>query len=203
MTQGAALRMPVGRLTKWSVLRSVEKRIPRYLLPVEQSPERVVTATSVWEDAFVASIDFCFRATLPGMTGFSGDLAGLSAAQLGRIRELNDFYKCWREFIASSSCALLTPIRPQEDHSGWVAFQLSSQVKPDTHLLLVYRLNDGTSHRHFALEEMNLNADYRVKDIDDEQSKEYYSGVVLSSSGLPVELPESNSAKIWIIEKKE
>lgn len=203
MTQGAALRMPVGRLTKWSVLRSVEKRIARYLLPVEQSPERVVTATSVWEDAFIASIDFCARAALPGMIGWSGDLAGLSAVQLGRIRELNDFYKHWREFLASSSCALLTPVRPQEDHSGWVAFQLASPVRPDTHLLLVYRLNEGTSHRSFVLQDMNLQADYRITDVDDDQSQKSFSGVELSANGLPVELPEMNSAKIWVIEKKD
>ncbi|MEA5077217.1 MAG: alpha-galactosidase [Anaerolineaceae bacterium] len=204
MTQGAALRMPVGRLTKWTVLRSVDKRIVRYLLPIEQSPERVVTATSVWEDAFVASIDFCVRATLPGMTGYSGDLASLSESQLARVRELNDFYKEWREFLASSSCALLTPVRSQEDRNGWVAFQLASPVKPTANLLQVFRLNDGISSYHFKLQNLEPNAVYLVSDIDDPiaPQKEIY-GAVLINSGLTVKLSEMNSAKIWIIEKKD
>lgn len=203
MTQGAALRMPVGRLTKWVVLRSVEKRIVRYLLPVDQSPERVVTATSVWEDAFVASIDFCVRATLPGITGYSGDLASLSDTQIARIHELNAFYKEWREFITSSTCTLLTPVRPQEDHSGWVAFQLSNPFEGNHHLLIVYRLNDGLFRTRIRLQNLDPGESYRLRDSDKPGDTTIeMRAEELMSTGLTVELPEMNSAKIWILEKK-
>ena len=106
-------------MTKWAVLRSIQQAAPRYNLPAEQAPERVITTAGAdWEPAFVADLDFWNRATLLGVPGLSGDLAGLSGIQRERFKQLNQFYKDWRQFMADAVCEPLTPVRPQNDVSG-------------------------------------------------------------------------------------
>ena len=138
-------------MTKWAVLRSIQQAAPRYSLPAEQAPERVITlAGADWESAFVADLNFCYRATLPGVPGLSGDLASLSGIQRERLKQLNQFYKDWREFMADAVCEPLTAVRPQNDVSGWVAFYLY-QSDQGASLLLVYRLEDGRSSMQFSI----------------------------------------------------
>ncbi len=59
----------------------------------------------------MADLDFCYRAALPGVPGLSGDLASLSGIQFERLKQLNQFYKDWRQFIADAVCEPLTPVR--------------------------------------------------------------------------------------------
>ena len=200
ITQAAALRQPMGRMSKWAVLRSIQQAVPRYGLPAEQTPERVVTpAGADWEGAFVADLDFCYRATLPGIPGLSGDLASLSDAQLMRLNQLNQFYKDWREFIADAVCEPLTPVRLQSEVSGWVAFHLY-QAGQDESLLLVYRLEDGRSRMQFAIRHCDPARRYRLLDSDvpDEPYTEI-DGFDLQADGVAAHLPEMNSAKVYII----
>ena len=86
ISQAAMLRLPPGQIAKWAVLRADHDEI---LTPGGAS----------WNNAILADVDFVCRAALPGMFGLSGDLTGLSAEAIARVRQHIDFYKQWREFI--------------------------------------------------------------------------------------------------------
>ena len=96
----------------------------------------------VWNGAESVGLDFALFAALPGMMGFSGDLAGLTPAQRGRVAETIIFFKRWRRFIAGAAGHLLTPPMPFESREGWIVFQLQSP-DDDTSLVFVYRLGNA------------------------------------------------------------
>jgi len=200
ITQGAALRLPLSRLTKWAVLRSLQNQVVSYGLPVEQAPERVVTpAGADWEAAFVIDLDFCYRTTLPGIPGLSGDLASLSKDRLVRLKQHNQFYKDWRNFISNSVCELITSIKPQGDLNGWVVFRLYTSGV-DESLLLVYRLDDDRSRVSFPLPGINPSLCYEVFDIDAQKfPRTTIDGEELMSKGIEIEIPKKIAAKIFVL----
>jgi alpha-galactosidase len=201
ITQGALLCVPPGRLTRWAVLRPAGRLVPRYGLPLDRAPERVITpGGGNWEEAVVADVDFVCRAALPGMFGFSGDLAGLSAEVRARLRSHGEFYKRWREFITGSVGHLLTPIRKLSDREGWVGFQLQSPDGRGASLVLIYRLDDGVARKSFPLRDLDPEHRFVVTSDDaPDQPPIMLSGRELSSPGLPVELPSKFSAGLYIL----
>jgi len=199
--QGALLRLPPGRIARWAVLRRLGRSLPRYSLPLDQAPERVVTPGSAgWEDAFVAEADFVCRAALPGIFGFSGDLAGLSAATRARLRLHAGFYKRWRDFMTGSVAHLLTPVERLTVRSGWVAFQLQAPDGSGPNLVFAYRLDDGASRKCFPLRGLDPQRVYTVTSVDAPEAAAQFSGRELAGTGLPVELASRNSAGVYILQ---
>jgi alpha-galactosidase len=205
ISQGAYLRLPPGRITKWAVLRSIGKVIPRYGMPIAETPERVVTPTnSGWEDAVVADLDFCVRAALPGMLGFSGDLASLTPDQRARLRQHIAFYKTWRAWMTGAVCHLLTPNVNLDQPSGWVGFQLQQPGDPSRSMVLVYRLKDGASHRWLPLHGLDEKRQYQITDVDQPaRPPETLSGRQLLTTGLAVQRDALFSAGIYLLESVE
>ncbi len=204
ITQAAALRQPLGRMTKWAVLRSIQQAAPRYGLPAEQAPERVITpAGADWGSAFVADLDFCYRATLPGVPGLSGDLASLSEQQIKRLRQLNQFTRDWREWMSDAVCEPLTPLHSQDDRRGWVAFHLY-QADQGASLLLVYRLDDGRSSMQFPIRHVDPARHFRIYDSDAPDGPyAQLDGKELRGDGALARLPEKNSARVYILRPVE
>jgi alpha-galactosidase len=186
ITQGAMLRLPPGRIARWAVLRPYEK-------------QALTPGGGGWEDAVLADPDFVCRAAMPGMFGLSGDLAGLVPEIQTRLRQHVTFYKEWREFISGAACHLLTPIRPLDDRTGWVAFQLQNPRQPNKTLVFVYRLLDGVARRSFRLRDLDGDQTYAVTHDDASDSRQPVSAFELLSSGLTVDLPRPNSAAIFIL----
>jgi alpha-galactosidase len=200
LTQGAALRLPPGRLTKWAVLRAAGSGVVRYGQSADHSPQRLLTpACADWENCFEADLDFCWLATLPGIPGLSGDLASLNAEQLARLAQFNAFYRQQRTSISSSVTTLLTPPRPQGDLSGWVAFELSAPGNADL-LLLTYRLEDGRAQNCFRLPTARAGQRYVVSSLPEmDQMLGEVSGEALREEGWQVELAEKNRATaFWL-----
>ena len=202
ITQGAWLRVPPGRLARWAVLRAAGRSLPRYGQPLDRAPERVLAPGSGgWEDAFVADVDFICRASLPGMFGFSGDLAGLPDEVRARLRHHAGFYKQWRRFLSASVGHLLTPVRKMSDREGWVAFQLQAADGSGTSLVMAYRLDDGAARRSFPLRELDAGHRYAVSSDDAPgEPALMLTGRELSSAGLPVELASKFSAGIYLVQ---
>ncbi|MFZ4395065.1 MAG: glycoside hydrolase family 36 protein [Kiritimatiellia bacterium] len=138
--QGAWLRLPPGRIGHWTVIRSVEHAVCDYCKTQRDSaPVILVPGGGIWNAAESVGLDFALLAALPGMLGFSGDFAGLNAAQRARVAEAIIFFKQWRKMITGAVGHLLTPPQLIESREGWIAFQLQSLAE-DTSLVLVYRL---------------------------------------------------------------
>jgi hypothetical protein len=112
------------------------------------------------------------------------------------------FFKEWRGFIYNSVAHLLTPERPRDDRSGWVALQLQEMAGAAS-LVFVYRLDD-MSHRQFIrLRGLVPAASYVVKKRSPAAgAKEIMSGAELMADGLQVEIPARMSAAVYSIEAK-
>lgn len=142
IAQGAWLRLPPGRIGRWTVIRSVERAVCDYGRTVQESSPLVLVPACVWSPAESVGLDLALLSAMPGMMGFSGDFAGLTAAQRGRIAEAIAFFKKWRRFITGAVGHLLTPPELAIRREGWIAYQLQAPDS-DTSLVFVYRL--GTS----------------------------------------------------------
>jgi alpha-galactosidase len=197
--QQALLRLPPGRLMKWIALRSVGQRIPQYGLPLDEAPVSLVTPAgsgATWEQSETTTVDFAARVALPGIPGLSGDIAGLPPEAKERLCHHIGFYKKWRTFIVVSVAHLLTPCRPKEDHSGWVAIQLQHPRKRQN-LLFVYRLDDACEERVFRLRGLDPDCQYAVSDENHpEKNPESLTGSRLMNEGLIVALPHRFSAAV-------
>lgn len=201
ITQGTALRVPPGRITKWAVIRGVGTKIPRYEHPLSEAPDRVLsTGRDGWEDARVYDLDFICRAALPGILGLSGDQTGLPEGVLLRLRHHVEIYKQWRHFLVNCICELLTPVEPLNDRAGWIAFQIINPEYAEISMLLAYRLEDGVAEHRFRLNRLNQNCIYQVENDDTPGEVELLSGKQLAETGYPVQLPSPNRAAFMIIQ---
>jgi len=143
LTQGAALHVPPGRLTKWSILRNAGPIPDYYSLRSGKVPDSVITPCgAVWDPAQSIPLDQALVNGMLGIPGYGGNLAQLAPEHLARCREANEFYKVHRASLARSVARCLTPIQAVEARRGWVAFQLADEVT-DTHFFFVFRFYDN------------------------------------------------------------
>jgi alpha-galactosidase len=194
--QGAMLRVPIGGLTKWLACRSIRNILPNVS---DGSEQLLVPCGGGWDRAETAGIDFVARATMPGIFGLSGDISSFSDGVLQRLRNHIDFYKEWRTSITESVTHLLTKPKRRDDRSGWVAMQLETP-KTSTSLVFVYRLDDVSHHRHFALQGLEPSRKYQVKNSDSPDDEPLIlSGAQLADGGLEVNLQKRLSAAVFIV----
>lgn len=200
--QGALLRLPPGRLTKWAVLRPAKDDITWYgVYEPEKWPVTLLTPCGAsWQPSETVDVDFAALAALPGVFGLSGDLAGLPTEAKDRLRWAIRFYKQWRRFITGSSAHLLTPPALIEDRTGWIAYQLQNPVDT-TSLLFAYRLADARSRLAFCLRGLDAAASYRVKlEGPREDVEQIMSGKDLMDDGLVIELSDRQRAAVCSIQ---
>ncbi len=200
--QGALLRLPPGEIIKWLVLRSIGRTIPTYTKSLADSPVTVAAPCgALWEPSETVDIDFAAAVALPGVFGFSGDLAGLPEEALERLGVHVAFYKQWRNAIRRSVAHLLTPPCVKENRQGWAAVQLELPQNGGS-LLFVYRLDDGSSTKTFRLRSLNRNATYHVvpHTTADSQIQEQ-TGAKLMDDGIRVDLPQRFRAAVYVVRK--
>lgn len=205
IAQGAYLRLPPGRATRWAVLRSPGKATPRYTMREEDSPDTVLVAGgALWEPAYSVDLDFAVLAAMPGMLGFSGDPAGMPSAVVSRIGEHVAFYKQWRRLIVGAQAHLLTPPEPITSRSGWVATQFQNP-EDATSLLFVYRLGVAPQAPRLALRGLRTDARYAVhRALTDRAEPIVMSGAELMTTGITPDLPSvggsrTNAAAVYIV----
>jgi alpha-galactosidase len=194
--QGAILRGLPGRMTRWAVLRSSGSQIPKYGTPIQQAPIAVLTPTAAtWEFSITTDIDFAVRASMMGMLGFSGDLAGLSGQDLSRLQSHVQYYKKWRQFIAASKAFMLTSPRLQKDNQGWVVIQLQNKGRT-TSLVFVFRLDEVSNRIQVRPQSLEPDRNYSVVEPDQENQPFRLNGRQLMDVGFPVVINQRNGACI-------
>jgi len=162
ISQGAFLRLPPGRITRWAVLRSAGQVLPKYGKTVADSPATILTPCgAVWEPAETVEVDFAILAAMPGMMGFSGDLAGLPEQVRSRIADYVRFFKRHRRFLAGAVAHLLMPPESLGSRQGWIGFQLQDTTSADS-LVFVYRLGVAGAVRPWVLKGLDPRGVYSV-----------------------------------------
>ncbi len=191
ISQGVALRLPLGRMIHWVVIKALEKNfIPDWGNIRDNSVLTPQGAT--WNTAERVSLDFALAVGCMGMLGFSGDLVGLSEKSNARAKWFVDFHKTHRRFITSSVTHLITPFGSIEDRGGWIVFQFHNS---ENSIVFVYhRANDGQSVKNFKLKGLKPSATYEVSRESFEPElriKHATSGQILMDAGLKCEMPSS------------
>ncbi len=188
ISQGAFLRLPPGRLTRWAVLRSAGQALPKYGKTVADSPATLLTPRgAVWEPAKTVDLDFALLAAMPGMLGFSGDLAGLPETARERMAEQVRFFKRHRRFLAGAVAHLLTPPESLAAREGWVGFQFQDAAGTDS-MVFVYRLGVAGSGRPWVLQGLDPRALYAVAAGLDGPARQA-TGRELMEQGLTIAVP--------------
>ena len=195
ISQGAWLRLPPGRNTRWAVLRPAGQVIPRYGKRLEDSPPMLLTPCGAgWEPSETVDLNFALLAAMPGMMGMSGDLAGLAPEHRQQIGAAIAFYKSWRRFITGAVVHLLTPTELLSRREGWVMIQLQG-TDTDTSLIFVFRLGFAGSPPPLRLRGLLADERYRVwSEFDAAATSCEYSGEVLLHEGIPLSVAGSLAA---------
>ena len=95
-----------------------------------------------------------------------------------------------------SEAHLLTPPAPRTDCEGWVAVQLNDP-ETGTAFLFVYRLNDGSAAKRFALRELDADATYElIWHIPPGRKPASCKGAELMSEGIEIVLPARYQASV-------
>jgi alpha-galactosidase len=206
IAQGAALRLPLGRVSTWVTLRSLGRVVPEYPNPVSDARELIAATPAVgWQPVQVAETidpDLAMLVCMPNMLGFSGDLAGLSEMALQRLAGQVEVFKQWRRFITSAHAHLLTRVRPIEDRSGWAAIQLCNEDDPRS-LVFVYRLQDNRGRRLIRLRGLDRRRPYRITSLICPAGNEVAAqadGEALLETGLDARLPRPGTAMLCLVE---
>jgi alpha-galactosidase len=188
ISQGAFLRLPPGRITRWAVLRSAGQALPKYGKTVADSPAAILTPRgAVWEPAETVDLDFALLVAMPGMLGFSGDLAGLPEEASGRIAQWVRLFKRHRRFLAGAVAHLLTPPESLAVREGWVGFQLRDAASTDS-MVFVYRLGVAGVVRPWVLRDLDPRAVYVVTAGPDGPARRV-TGRELMEQGVMISVP--------------
>lgn len=199
--EGTLLRLLPGHIAKWAVLRSAGKTVPVYGTEIEDSPETLlVPCGATWEVSQTANIDFAVFAAMPGVMGFSGDLAGLSAVSKDRLIELVNFYKQHRYALYNSAAELLTPLTDAYEQHHWQVIQMMPTDDSDS-IVFAYRLNDASGE--YTVEPLHLAESqlYHVEYWDGKEIFKAVTGESLMKAGIPVEISERYYATAVVINK--
>lgn len=185
ISQGAWLRLPPGKLTRWCVVRSAGQVLPRYTKSVADSPPTILTPCgAIWEPAESMDMEFALLTAMPGMFGLSGDLAGLAPEQRASITAGIAFYSRWRRVITGAVAHLLTPPEPLSVREGWIGVQLQAP-DGDISLVFVYRLGAAGAPPPLRVQNLQNGARYTVtRGFSKEATKNTLSGQTLMTDGL-------------------
>lgn len=205
ISQGAWLRLPPGRITRWAVVRSVEGTLPEYPRSIGDSPPAVLApGGALWDPAERVDLGFALLAVMPGMLGFSGDLAGLTPDQRRQAAESVAFYKRWRRFIVGAVGHLLTPPMPMDCREGWIGFQLQ-RPDGDVSLVFLFRLGNAGAPPPLRLYGLDPRKTYAVQRGPEERSASECTrcrGELLMAGGWPLGQPAmaNGSARLFVIQ---
>lgn len=206
ISQGAWLRLPPGRLTRWAVVRSAGRVAPRYGCSVAESPPVVLTpGGAVWEDAGIVDLRFALLTAMPGMFGLSGDLASLSAEDRRIVRAAVEFYRKWRPFITGAEAHLLTPPASIERREGWVGVELRRPGE-DIGLVFIYRLGTPGAPPRMPLSGPDPDTRYVVgHGFEEETLWDSLTGRDLLRDGLPLrsDALRRHGADVYIVRPDE
>lgn len=204
LSQGAWLRLPPGRLGRWTVVRSAGRILPHGKAAAEAAEAILACGGASWEAGGLVDLGFALLVGMPGMMGLSGDLASLGESSRARIAEGVAFFKRWRRFITGAVAHLLTPPEPLTARQGWIGAQFQTPGD-DTSLVFVYRLGSTGAAPQLQLRDLQPEARYTVeRGPAGKAAATPLSGRTLMTEGLPVAGPIGNAghgAEVFVVRR--
>lgn len=201
ISQGAWLRLPPGRIFRWTVLRNAGKVAPQYGRSMESAePILLASGGAVWQPIGV-DMDFSLLAAMPGMFGLSGDLESLTGGQRARMAEGVAFFKRWRRLIARSVAYQLTPPEPISSREGWFGVQLQDTAS-DTSLVFALSMGNAGTPPVMRLRGLDPKALYTIRAGFEESTCASLKGDELMTAGIHrLLLDASSQSSILLVEK--
>ena len=185
--------MSPGRILRWDTPMKTGP-IPPLECPVGTNPV-LPPCGATWDRAETVCLDFLIIAAMYGVLGFSGDIQSLELEAISRTRWHVDFYKKWRRKTLTSSCHLLTPIRPINDRTGCTVLQLQSADAATNLIFHFYRSNDGQERRRVQLCNLEPETMYNVQRTGPSgETETKLKGAELMKTGLELAEPYSQHA---------
>ncbi len=185
------IRLPAGNASAWIVLQPCTEAAGR--------GEALTAGPVVTGRQTLVDPEFAAAVALLGVTGLSGDLAGLAPALRSRLAAAIARYKTYRNWIRESVAHLLTPLPEGQQPATWTAIQFECAAEAAS-LLFVFRMN-GVSKRWFRLMNLDPLARYRLEELTGaEMATHEAGGHELMNDGFGVHAPRPFSAQIWRVE---
>lgn len=180
IAHGAALRLPLGRLGRWAVLRERDGMVE-------------VPGGAGWDRREPCDPMFATALGFFGSLGLSGDVASLGDEARNAVRSVTRVWKDHRKALVANPIVPLTPFAPLGDRHGWHAVQATGAE--DAILLGVYRLEDGRSRVRLR-PRLPIAAGYRLETLVGEQASRRMSAEEIEANGIEVTIPAPNAARI-------
>ncbi|MCW5941197.1 MAG: alpha-galactosidase [Fimbriimonadaceae bacterium] len=177
----AALRLPLGRLGRWAVLRERDGLVE-------------VPSGAGWDPREPCDPAFAMAFGFFGSLGLSGDVASLGGRARESVRGVALEWKRHRAAIVANPIVPLTPFAPLGDRHGWRAVQGSGAE--DSVLLGVYRLEDDRGSFRVRPNLPSETGVYRVESVVGEVAERRLSADAIRELGIEVTIPDRNSARV-------
>lgn len=181
IAHGATLRLPLGRLGRWAVLRERDGTVE---VPGGAGWDRCEPC----DPAFATALGFF------GSLGLSGDVASLDATARNSVRAVARLWKEHRGALVANPILPLTAFAALGDRRGWRAVQ-GSGVGGAT-LLGVFRLEDDRSRFRLRPRLPASSGDYVLETLVGESATRRIGSDEVRLNGIEVTIPATNSACI-------
>ena len=203
ISQGAWLRIPPGRITRWTVLRNAGRVAPQYGRNMDHaSPVLLASGGALWEPIGI-EMDFALSAALPGMFGLSGDLDSLTSEQRARMAEGVAFFKRWRRFMTRAIAHQLTPPEPMSSREGWVGVQLQDSPG-DTSLVFLCAMSLAGAPPPLRMQALDPVVSYELRRGFEGTLLGSQTGAELMGAGLAVQkyVASCRTAEVIVIQRR-
>jgi alpha-galactosidase len=200
ISEGAMLRVPPGRITKWVVVRAATPTPNLASSPAGPwSPHLITPDMGHWGQWGAVRMDYDVMSAMPGMMALSGDIAGLLPADQQQLAAYVAFFKQWRTFIVRAVAHLLTIPGTTDSDNGYAAVQLQS-LDQTRSLVFVYRMANTEADFRLPLRQLDAQQTYNVRQGLSDAPAVKVSGLDLMHQGLSGQLPAPFSAGVWVVE---
>ena len=198
MRRNAMHRMLPQYFGTWIAAHQVDFPHVSYFDREFASRRKTLCAADAWfADTLDLSVDFCMKTMLPGLAGFSGDLASFDEGSRKTIRKWIDFYHENAEFFKNALCAAHTGETDINDQRGWSVIQYS-QPGFRRMMIFAYRLKNNTPGFCVFPKHIRAGETYEIK--TDGEAAGISGGGEIRSQGLMIECPNAFSARVVELE---
>jgi alpha-galactosidase len=202
INEGAMLRVPPGRITKWVVLRSAGEAPTTMAFDKPTMHHLAAPGVACWRQWSTVNLDYMVMSAMPGIMALSGDIAGLPRDDKKQLARYVAFYKQWRQFIVGGIAHVLTEPGAGAGLEGYSALQMQSANDPRS-LVFVYRLANTDAHFRLALRDLDAQRRYTAYQAMADTPAILCSGAELMHQGLSGRLSTTASAGVWVIEPSQ
>lgn len=208
--EASCCRLTPSMMYRWAVVYPIGDGFTPYGNKPRDTDDLVLSprvATSKKVSSYY--LGFVLKASMTGVLGLSGNIAGLKSNHKQQLKDYISFYKKHREFIQNAVAIPLTPIKPITERSGVAMMQLTSAAEDEEfkkNMIFVYNVLEpsDTNTENITVKPAGLPLDkkFTVKDDKGNLLIEGVTGEELCNDGMGIEIAEGKAVILMINEEK-